>query len=117
MLPVMGRNLSFGLTVPGDELLQFRVLTTASGMADLTGDGNVDGSDLNLWKAAYGIGDGGDTDGDGDTDGMDFLAWQRQTIPATLISAATTSVPEPATWLLGSSAGLLAAFRRRTVTC
>jgi hypothetical protein len=37
----------------------------------------VDGSDLTVWKNAFGVNANGDADGDGDSDGADFLAWQR----------------------------------------
>jgi hypothetical protein len=46
--------------------------------ADFTNDGYVDGDDLAIWEAAYGVDDMGDTDEDSDTDGDDFLNWQRQ---------------------------------------
>lgn len=59
--------------------------------ADFTGEGNVDGADLEIWELAYGVGNGGDTDDDGDTDGVDFLNWQQQyTGPPEL-----RAVPEP----------------------
>ncbi len=70
-------TLSFGLNLPGDELLQFRVLTEFISEADFNADGLVDSSDLSLWESAYGLTDVGDADGDGDTDGDDFLRWQQ----------------------------------------
>ncbi len=46
--------------------------------ANLNGDLNVDGDDLDMLFASFGIDNGGDVDGDGDTDGADFLLWQQQ---------------------------------------
>ena len=45
---------------------------------NLDGDLDVDGDDLEILLASYGIDAGGDADQDGDTDGDDFLMWQRQ---------------------------------------
>lgn len=44
---------------------------------NLNQDLNVDGEDLALLMASYGVDTGGDADGDGDTDGADFLLWQQ----------------------------------------
>ena len=77
--------------------------------ADFDLDGDVDGDDLAVWTASFGVNDGADADSDGDSDGADFLAWQQQlgSVPAV---AAAGSVPEPAsiallatTLLFGSS--------------
>jgi len=46
--------------------------------ANLDGDLDVDGDDLALLWASYGVDDGADLDQDGDTDGADFLKWQTQ---------------------------------------
>ena len=71
-------QLSFDLSVLGNDLLQFRVLTSALAEADFNHDGLVNSGDLTIWQQSFGINSGGDTDGDGDTDGHDFLVWQRQ---------------------------------------
>jgi hypothetical protein len=81
--------------------------------------GGVDGQDLALWKAGYGIVSGanhhdGDADGDFDVDGADYLVWQRQLGSSSAV-AATGAIPEPATWMLLSFAaggGTLARRRR-----
>jgi arylsulfatase A-like enzyme len=89
------RTLNYSLTVPGDEMLQFRVLT--SGMiGDFNHDEVVDGQDLAVWQAAFGATPNADADadGDGDSDGYDFLAWQRQ-LGASQPGAPAASVPEP----------------------
>lgn len=51
---------------------------------DYDGDGDVDGADLALWEASYGV----------DTDGTDFLIWQQEYTGPLPVSAATV-VPEP----------------------
>jgi hypothetical protein len=83
--------------------------------ADFDLDGDVDGDDLDVWTASFGVDDGADADNDGDSDGADFVAWQQQlgSVPATPTAAA---VPEPASAALIVS-GLLAAasFQRRLI--
>jgi hypothetical protein len=63
---------------------------------DYDGDGDVDTTDLGIWKGEFGDQGGGvaaDGDGDGDVDGNDFLVWQRNvTGPA----GGASAVPEPA---------------------
>ncbi|MDZ4657506.1 MAG: sulfatase-like hydrolase/transferase [Bythopirellula sp.] len=75
------RTLSFDLQTLGDDMLQFRVLTSFVESADFNDDGFVTDNDLVSWQGSFGINDGGDADGDGDTDGRDFLIWQRQYVP------------------------------------
>jgi hypothetical protein len=79
--------------------------------ADLNGDGDVDGDDLDEWRTAFAMTDDGDVDGDDDSDGEDFLRWQRANGATTV--AAVGAVPEPATGWLASVAVLMAALRRR----
>jgi hypothetical protein len=84
--------------------------------ADFNEDGDVDGDDLMVWQAGFGMGGDadrqqGDADGDHDVDGEDFVAWQRQFgNPRTV--AATANVPEGATLAL-LIPGVLAIFFRR----
>jgi hypothetical protein len=98
------RTLSFDLSLPGDELLQFRVVTDQVLAADFDKNGFVNSADLAIWEAAYGISDLADADLDGQTTGLDFLIWQRQAQGGNPLSV-STAVPEPATWLL--AVGLL----------
>ena len=72
--------LSFSLAIPGNEMLQFRVLTEQVPLlaADFNFDGVVDSDDLAQWQSSFGNSSGGDADNDGDTDGRDFLIWQRE---------------------------------------
>jgi arylsulfatase A-like enzyme len=90
-------TLNFGISIPGDELLQFRVLTEKLTFlaADFNSDGYVDNDDLSIWQSSFGTNGGGDADGDGDTDGRDFLAWQREFQPS---SGAVTNDSALAHW-------------------
>ena len=63
--------------------------------ADFDSDGDVDGSDLGTWQAAYNTTSGADSDGDGDSDGADFLAWQQQHTGPLGPLVGIHTVPEP----------------------
>lgn len=114
--------LRIGLAVNADgpaviHIDNFRVLIETSLDADFDNDGDVDGADLPIWRAAYGKTDLGDANDDGVTNGDDFLIWQQQkgndATPATPISGA---VPEPtACLLLAIGAAFVAARGRRQV--
>jgi hypothetical protein len=96
-------TLNFALGIPGDEQLQFRVLTglvVPEPSADFNGDGLVNSADLAIWEAAYGISDSADANYDDQSTGLDFLAWQRQTQAGNPL-AVSKAVPEPASWLIG----------------
>jgi hypothetical protein len=87
-------------------------LYSPAGSADFTGDGVVDGEDLQRWRAWFGANSGGpnaDADGDGDSDGADFLAWQRQ---QGVIELSPSAVPEPSGGLI-AAIGLLGLLPRR----
>jgi hypothetical protein len=79
--------------------VQLQVVNEPLFSADFDDDGDVDPTDLAIWRGAYDLNQLGDADGDNDSDGNDFLAWQRQfgSVP---IVAATAAVPEPGTLLL-----------------
>ena len=82
---------------------------------DFDGNGVVNGADLTVWQASFGVNGGADADDDGDSDGRDFLVWQRNLGKTrnSLGSLATLSaVPEPSTVLLGGML-LMATFLRR----
>ncbi|WP_152096869.1 dockerin type I domain-containing protein [Lacipirellula parvula] len=84
-------------------------------------DGDVDATDLALWKTGFGRETGatpnhGDANGDGRVDGADFLIWQRNfgVQPPAVATSAVAAVPEPAA--IGSCAaalGAVAATRRQ----
>lgn len=80
--------------------------------ADFNNNGAVNGADLALWEAGFGVrlaalASQGDANRDGRTDGTDFLLWQRQVAG----SGAAQPVPEPAAWALAALA--LTAVNRR----
>jgi hypothetical protein len=65
--------------------------------ADFDEDGDVDGTDLDVWELGYGSGTlhtQGDADADDDVDGGDYLVWQRQ-FGSSALNAVQVSVPEP----------------------
>ena len=81
--------------------------------ADFDCDGDVDGTDLSIWKDAFNLNALGDADGDNDSDGADLLLWQRQlgSVPAV---AAAAPVPEPGSAaLLAACVGGISLLRRR----
>jgi hypothetical protein len=73
--------------------VQLQVVNTPFFSADFDDDGDVDSTDLIIWKNAFHLNQLGDADGDNDTDGADFLIWQQQlgSAPAVAVGAA---VPE-----------------------
>ncbi|MCH7750805.1 MAG: S8 family serine peptidase [Planctomycetes bacterium] len=80
---------------------------------DFDGNGMVDAADLAQWEGDYGINGDSDADGDGDSDGADFLVWQRNFGTGVALAANSTSVPEPAAWLLLAMGGLVVPHRNR----
>lgn len=63
--------------------------------ADFDEDDDVDGDDLAMWEAAYGVNGSADANDDGMSDGLDFLEWQEQFGSGLPLEAAAASVPEP----------------------
>ena len=87
--------------------------------ADFDQDRDVDGGDLDRWKAGFGAVDGvlrsdGDANGDGVVDGSDFLIWQRSVTAPPLADG----VPEPggAVMALVAMAAAVRARRERVGT-
>ncbi|MBA3480303.1 MAG: exo-alpha-sialidase [Pirellulales bacterium] len=84
---------------------------------DFDGNRVVDGGDLTVWRAGFGVAGSatslqGDADADQDVDGADFLIWQRRL--GSRAPASTVAVPEPAAWTL-LIVGAIALMRRRSV--
>lgn len=99
------------LTVVNEELFS----------ADFNEDGIVDMTDYELWANAFGANAGGDANGDNVTNLADYVLWRNQlgglSLPGDSGSgAAAAAVPEPATWLLLSTALLMLGIRNRCCT-
>lgn len=86
---------------------------------DFNLNGVVDGKDFLIWQSGFGIASGatvydGDADGDGDVDSADLGIWQAQL--GAVSTAATTSIPEPVSFvLLGACAVVLVARPSRHI--
>lgn len=81
--------------------------------ADFDSDGDVDATDLAIWRGAYNLNQLGDANGDNRTDGADWTIWREQfgSVPG---PPPGMTVPEPGACgllLLGCAAG---ALRRRS---
>ncbi|MBX3427295.1 MAG: hypothetical protein KF688_16575 [Pirellulales bacterium] len=107
------QGFPLGLTVKVNYLptiVQLEVVNTPLFSADFDKDGDVDATDLTIWRNAYHLNQLGDATGDNKSDGSDFLVWQRQfgSKPAVPIADATiAAVPEPtAAGLILAGAGL-----------
>ncbi len=85
--------------------------------SDWNMDDIVNGDDLAIWRANFGMmvppGTMGDADGDGDVDGADFTIWQRQLGTDPVAAPAAGAVPEPASAALLLLVALAFAARRR----
>ena len=93
--------------------VRLTVVATPIFSADFDDDGDVDPTDLNIWRNAVNLNQLGDADGDNDSDGADFLIWQRQQGSHPVLPAGAP-VPEPGALLLaGLAACGLTASRRR----
>jgi hypothetical protein len=86
-------------------------------LADLDGNGEIDGGDLAIWQSAFGATGAAayraDLDGDGDADGSDFLAWQRLAAANAHTATAAASIPEPHALAILAPALALALYQRR----
>lgn len=111
--PTLGAGLFWNLDYGANDVV-LEVLAAAA--ADFNFDGDVDGADLAIWEAGYGVDDRGDATGDGASLGEDFLIWQRTA--TTDAAPVAQPVPEPSTlWLCGIAAGLARRGRRTFFTC
>ncbi len=100
VLPTLPLGLSWNQSQTSTS---FSISLTGDLAADFDDDGDVDGDDLAIWQAGYATGtlhEQGNADGDGDVDGRDFLIWQRSYGWGVEGLVASTSVPEPGSFLL-----------------
>jgi hypothetical protein len=97
--------------------VQLQVVNKPLFSADFDDDGDVDATDLAIWKGAFNLNQLGDADGDNDSDGADFMLWQQQFGSAPAVAAAQpwgAPVPEPSAALLLLTASALL-YRRRPI--
>ncbi|MEX2171044.1 MAG: hypothetical protein WD851_17120 [Pirellulales bacterium] len=94
--------------------VQLQVVNTPFFSADFDDDGDVDATDLSIWKGAFDLNQLGDADGDNDSDGADLLIWQRQfgSHPGAAAGNLTdAAVPEPASQILILLVAVATCFR------
>jgi hypothetical protein len=97
------QNMPDGLTFAIAYLsnaVQLQVVNTPFYSADFDDDGDVDATDLSIWRGAFNLNQLGDADGDNDSDGEDFLLWQQQFGSHPGAAAFIASVPEPTSVML-----------------
>jgi hypothetical protein len=94
--------------------VQLQVVSKPIFSADFDDDGDVDATDLSIWRGAFDLNQLGDADGDNDSDGEDFLLWQQQfgSLPGAG-AALGAAVPEPVSAFL-LLMGLAVAVRVRS---
>ncbi|QDT73524.1 beta strand repeat-containing protein [Lacipirellula limnantheis] len=80
--------------------VQLEVVTKPIFSADFDDDGDVDLTDLSIWKSAFNLNQLGDANGDNITNGSDFLLWQQQLGSKPTAVGAGAVVPEPSAALL-----------------
>jgi hypothetical protein len=97
--------------------VQLQVVNKPIFSADFDEDGDVDATDLAIWRGAFNLNQLGDADGENDSDGEDFLLWQQQfgSIPGAGASLGA-AVPEPASAFL-LLMGLVAAVPACRIRC
>jgi hypothetical protein len=121
-------TLSFGnlneLANPSADALPTDVsdtgLLVVANAGDFNRNGVIDGADFLVWQRTLGqpvapIGSGADANRDGLIAGTDLLAWRTATSAQPPATAATTAIPEPATWaLIVATIAVLASLGRRS---
>jgi hypothetical protein len=75
--------------------VQLQVVNEPFFSADFDDDGDVDLTDLSIWKGAFNLNQLGDANGDNISNGADFLLWQQQLGSKPTAVAASGNVPEP----------------------
>lgn len=106
----MPAGLAFRLNYLANAV-QLEVVTKPIYAADFDDDGDVDLTDYNIWKGAFGLNQLGDANGDNISDASDYTIWRdtNGSVPgAAVVNAA--AVPEPAAWVI-LALGLLLGVR------
>jgi len=120
----MGTHLISGFiftnaNAPGTLSVSIQGTVAITDPSDINGDLSVDGEDLEIWMAGFGMSlvsfDQGDMNDDLQVNGADFLQWQRS-FGTTLGTVSAATVPEPATALLAVW-GLVWIVGRRPNSC
>ena len=94
--------------------VQLQVVNQPIFSADFDDDGDVDQTDLAIWRGAFDLNQLGDADGDNDSDGADLLIWQRQFGSAAGAGIGIgTTIPEPGSLLLSVLASAFPALYMR----
>ncbi len=78
--------------------VQLQVVSTPFFSADFDHDGDVDLTDYNIWRGAFGLNQLGDANGDNKSDASDYVLWRKQfgSHPGAGSGlSAATAVPEP----------------------
>lgn len=95
-------SLATGTIVDG--VVEFFYEEVAGLPGDFNSDGVVDLADFTVWRDNLGAADesviGGNGNGIGGVDVNDWLVWRNNFSTVSSASAGTSSVPEPATWLV-----------------
>ena len=92
----------------------YDIALAATENADFNNDDVVDGADFLLWQRNFGGAGGlpqGDADGNGQINAADLTIWKAQFGTSPTV-AATSAVPEPASWILAVSMGWYLTSRR-----
>ncbi|TWT90654.1 Choline-sulfatase [Pseudobythopirellula maris] len=97
-----GKTLSFLLSAGGDDLVQLRVITTATLSGDFNGDGAVDAADFTVWRDGLGV----------DFSESDYDVWVNN-FGRTLASQAPASLQVPEPSAIATVAVALLALRGR----
>ncbi len=106
-----------GVTYDTDNGRTVFTVQTTDLSADFDNDGvDVDGDDLALWQSDYANNEFSDADGDSDSDGTDFLIWQQTFTGPLNVSAVSTAVPEPTSFVLLALAGLGSLAHRKRLS-
>ena len=95
--------------------VQLQVVNKPIFSADFDDDGDVDSTDYQIWRHAFGLNQLGDANGDNISDARDYVLWRKQLgshAGAGAGAGAANAVPEPGAALLLLVAGACVLARR-----